>query len=501
MPTVKACIWNIQNYGQSSPKYNGEGRFFMAFDNAMRNRFIARFCRKHAIDVLMIQEVSETGAGGSLADLQAKLNAVYPEGERDWAYSWCGSAILDDTVAQAVSKDSLGYRTGARTEGYAAVWRRSQATRFRMIAGLHDIATGTGPVSADVASPLNISQRGRPSGRTVISPSRTVFGSTGGYLAANVYPFGPNGFGGYALQGSWPRLNYPATAITDPNALRWSAARRPVYTVIRLTDPATTLVPIAAYHAPSNNQRAPWGAFMAGMARELYVINQVDGAYAPTANLVSMTKGVLGGDFNLSVDQNDWPNDYVYFVEPFRQDYTGGANCTAAPAPNLTDAQRRTTVQIVTGANHDQPITTGNTDDYLRYKIDLGFFRGAGVTTARIDLLNELINDGAAYEDCLKETEKFLEATEKAITNPFNFYPHRLSATGPEYRKPKVRRHLPTIYTWVPVISGAWGGTFTNWTETRRQYKAGAITDARRAAEYMHIFISDHLPLVVTLQW
>ena len=51
----------------------------------------------------------------------------------------------------------------------------------------------------------------------------------------------------------------------------------------------------------------------------------------------------------------------------------------------------------------------------------------------------------------------------------------------------------------MPIISGAWGGTFTDWDESKTQFAAGDVTDARRAAEYLHIFVSDHLPLVATV--
>ena len=43
MPVVDVCLWNIQNYGQDSGKYNGTGT-----NNSLRNRFIAAFVVEQA---------------------------------------------------------------------------------------------------------------------------------------------------------------------------------------------------------------------------------------------------------------------------------------------------------------------------------------------------------------------------------------------------------------------------------------------------------------------
>ena len=51
-------------------------------------------------------------------------------------------------------------------------------------------------------------------------------------------------------------------------------------------------------------------------------------------------------------------------------------------------------MQIITGQNHDVPIVSANTDDYLRYKIDLGFYRPIPeITARRVDLLTDVMNN------------------------------------------------------------------------------------------------------------
>jgi hypothetical protein len=501
MPNVKVCLWNIQNYGQESGRYNGAG---LAVGNALRNRFIARFVHANAIDVLLIQEVNQAPET-ALKDLRTQLNALYAAGQRDWRVSWCGSAIAHRDTDEATTAADIIYRTGARTEGYAVVWRAARAT-FRMIRGLYPIADGTTP--SNVRSPLNISQRGRPTGNNRIGGGREKFSATGGFRRVHTLPYDyDDGTDDYQLMAAWPKLNYPATSKYDAMGIQWEKARRPAYVVLKLADAHDTLCPVGVYHAPSNQVRSSWGAFMSGLARELYAVNGIDAHDIPEADqLVALTKCVFGGDFNWSQSQASWPGEYEYFTRDRNRNYRGGAQCSERPLHTAGDAARRTTVQIVEGVAHDQPITGPNTADYLRHKIDLVFYpTGSGITAQRIDLLNELLVDGArlpanrVYSDPLEQTDAYLAHMEAQVANPFNYWTQRLAATGPQEHvefKPKRR---PAYKKWLPVITGAWGGTFTNWATTRAQFGAGAVTDARRAAEFTHIFISDHLPLVATI--
>jgi hypothetical protein len=495
VPSVKVCLWNIQNFGQQSGKYDGQG-----VNNGLRNRFLARFIMRNNIDVVMIQEVMPS-AQYALDDLATKLRALCPVGQKDWVYSFCACAIKDDNINVVNSNDDLIDRTGARSECYGVLWRRNQAARFTMIEGVHQIARASSPATP---SPLNISQRGRPTGIARGRGARQTFGPSGGYIRDDVYPYIYSRLRGqYVLMSTWPKLGYPRTSIMDNQRPNWSRSRRPAYVVLKLNDQYQSLAPIGAYHAPSNGQLASWGAFMAGLAREIYVVDKVDNHNRPTPNAdpVTLNSGFFGGDFNYSVDQGAWPSDYTYFVGARSTADTGGANLNTVPAPTAPAANRRTTVQIITGANHDQPIDGPNNDDYLRLKIDLGFYlKFDDIAATRVNLLAEIrANVGGAYNDPLVQTEAYLAHVEEQIDNPFNFYDERLhDPTGPQYRKPKKRRGKPTTYTWCPLVCGSWGGTFIDWAETRAQFAAHNITDARRAAEYIHIFISDHLPLVAT---
>ncbi|HJV41709.1 endonuclease/exonuclease/phosphatase family protein [Caulobacter sp.] len=490
MTDVKVCLWNIQNFGQPTPRYDGL-RF--ALGNDLRNKFIARFVKHYAIDVLLIQE-AQLDSQAALADLQRKLNAVHDD-KKDWAYSWCGSAIAENDVDVVTRSADLTMRTGQRSEGYAVLWRREQQDRFTLVDGLKPIAYLTGPIIANLTSPLNISQTGKPTGNLPAGGAgrgahAQTFGASGGFTQARAYPTRYNtGTQLYDDLDAWPKLNYPPTAKKDPTKLRWSRARRPVYVVIKLGDDDTRLCPVSVYHAPSNSERSSWGAFIAGLARELYAVNTAEGATPDPDDVQVARYAVFGGDFNNAVASNAWPGDYNYFVAKRQRTIDGGAKCAVTPAANDAAAARRTTVQIVQGRNHE-PIDSANANDYLRHEIDLVFY-GFNIAAQRINLMS-IVTNTETYNVAIKGAEKLMRDTEASVDDQ----PTRrqMTDTGPQYR------NAPDD-AWKPMISGGWGGTFIDWEESCKQFKAGKITDARRAAEYIHLFVSDHMPLLATITY
>lgn len=488
MPVVDVCLWNIQNYGQDSGKYNGTGT-----NNELRNRFIAAFVHEHQIDVLMIMEM-QPGMRAVLRDLVTKLNALYvAAGDKDWAYSFCGCAIDPGQNVDVVAEsDDLTDRTGARSECYAVVWRYNRAS-FTMLEGIADIAYST-TVGQD--SPLNISQLGRPTGQIPVGGAgKYKLQAWGGFRRANVYPYEWDG-DAYQLMDAWPKLNYPPTGKYQNVRPAWAGSRRPAYVVLQLNDGHNSLCPISVYHAPSQQVRASWGAYMSGLSRELYVVDDVDNHNRPdpAVDPVLANYGFVGGDYNYSVDGGDWPSDYKYFTKDLGQAYDTGADQRTTPDPTAADAQRRTTVQIITGQNHNVPIVGVNPDDYLSYKIDLGFNRRIpAITARRVNLITEVMaNPHNAYNTALTQTAAFMNHVVATLPNNAS---HQNTPTGPQRR---VYNTKTRQWVWSPLVSGSWGSTFINWNTSRNQYHAHNITDARRAAEYVHIFVSDHLPLIAT---
>ncbi|MDQ2837148.1 MAG: hypothetical protein M3Y42_06055 [Actinomycetota bacterium] len=489
MVDVKVCLWNIQNYGQDSDKYNGTGT-----NNELRNRFIAAFVFQHDIDVLLIEEM-QPGQDAALADLMAQLDALYP-GNPDWAYSYCGCAILNDQVDVVTQAADLIDRTGARSECYAVVWRYHQPARYRMIDGIHQIDQATGG-GAGIQSPLNISQLGRPTGEIPIKVGYTDFSAMGGFERAQFYPYEWDGHA-YQLMDEWPKLNYPLTGNLQALRPSWAGSRRPAYVVLQLNDAHSSLCPVMGYHAPSKEVRASWGAFMAGLARELNVVDAVDAHHQPdiTVDPVLADYGFVGGDFNYSVDTADWPDAYAFFTDGRGREYNTGSNQKTVPDPTAADNLRRTTVQIIGGVNHDVPIVSANPDDYLRHKIDLGFSRNIGAITAvRVNLMTEVYNNvGGAYNVPLTHTAALMDQLVANVAAP----DQRMRPTGPQQRKRRRAEDGTVTWVWNDLITGSWGSTFTNWTAARNQYAGHNLLSARRSAEYIHIFVSDHLPLIAT---
>jgi hypothetical protein len=484
MPTVKVCLWNIQNFG-----FGDVARKWDSNSN-LRNRFIKDFVRSQKIDVLLMMEMAE-GGRRSLSDLLSTLNMGRDSTLTDWAVSYCGSALSKRATNPPTNASQVMFKTGARTEGYAVAWRTAQTSPFTLVPALHPIAAyiAYNHRRLEPAQPLNVTTSGRLADNV---DEDNEWRPKGGYTTANLCPYD-----GDTLLDEWPKLEFPGTGKYD-SQMRWDRARRPAYVVLKLKiDGATDkqrLCPIGVYHAPSKLQRAELGALQGGLSRELYVANTLNDDGTPKADgLVHSDRAVLGGDFNYEVAQADWPGYYGYFTSKYRKAYTGGAACSVAPPSNATENRRQTVIRLLKGAQHDEEITGVEITDYLSHMIDLVFFRGAGVSAARVNIPALLIDplENGPYGSTLKMFRTHLNR----LVNNLGVNQQLDALKGPQERQdvgtPDER--------WVPMLSGSWGGSFRNWPAFMTQLEAGKLTAARQAAEFYQIFVSDHLPLVVTI--
>ena len=493
MPSTRVCLWNVQNYGA------GDTADYYGANSGLRNDFITDFVREQQIDVLMIQEAS-VNATASLQDLVAKLNLGPPPGGADWAASLCGSGLEHGSANPPANAGELTYRTDGRSEGYAVAWRTGQGARFTMVPGLNAIDTGTwaaGGVAAP-ASPLNLVTEGRPAEEVDVSfvdysgpkrrrVERTDVYPAGGYTSANTVPYLHN-----VLQAAWPELPFPTTGRANPATLAREHTRRPAYVVLHLNinggTPGERLCPVAAYHAPSNATQAAWGAMIAGLSRELYVTNTLGGGGAPNpAAFTYARRTVLGGDFNYEPDA--WPGDYKYFTKVMGRGDDSGAACGTAPSRRGTRASRKTTVQLGSGHGHATPITSVNLDEYLYYAIDVVFFRDNSTTGERPNVPDLIMQGGNGYAATLGAFYTHLNnRANNLLAN------EQLVATGIQQR---ANAHAP----WRAMYTSNYGNTFLSWANLLADLQNGQMANARRAAEFYTIFISDHLPLVVELTY
>jgi hypothetical protein len=491
VPQVKVCLWNMQKYGGAVAQTASAVKYGVA--NERRNAFIAQFVQQQQIDLLMLMEVENT-ADASIRDLLLKIGQA--TNQQDWMVAACGSA-LEPGANIPPNANQVTYQTDRRSEGYAVFYRRAHP-HYRMVKGLRGIANRwyhIVPGGPGGHAPLNLVTSGRPVQvedvkRVRDGSTRAMLSAKAGYLPPNEYPFqDPN-----TLGNSWPNLSFPTTSVRNYRDLDMPNARRPAYVVLQLQNgrgEASELLPVAVYHAPSNLSQASWGAFMAGLSRELYATSQVDPTLSPRLNwFVHCKNTVLGGDFNYGERNlhNGW---YGYFTAAFGAGGLTGANCTGAPPRAQPEANWKTTVQLLAGGRKNKrPIPEGEIDDYFTYDIDLVFRRSERNSSAeRVNVLEVLQNDvaGAVYGQVLQAVGQGLEQFEQ-ILGPGQL----VDANRGPGEEPRG--------VWKPLISGAWGGTFTDYTEFKNEVNGGYLARPRALAEYFHLFVSDHLPLTVTVE-
>jgi hypothetical protein len=480
VPKVKVCIWNVQDYGTLAPDRLGR-------NGQIRNNFIATFLKHEEIDVLMMMEVR----AGSNASLQNLLQALRKGISNDWAFSRCGSALTSAAPNPPRDPAELTYMTGARSEGYAVFWRTNHP-RFQVLQGLNPIsdrseATRRNPRPPQGNAPLNLVTVGRLASKKIGDDYMV----RGGYWPRDQMPRDED----QKLLATWPELEFPSTDDGNAQRLRMDKARRPAYVVLKLEPAggaAAKLCPVAAYHAPSSRGQAAWGAFQAGLSRELYVTN-AEGANLASdpAHLGYCSNTIFGGDFNYGPPKDVWPGEYRYFTQPFSKDPEGGAKCLAKPSELDKGPARKTTIQLL-AKDHKTPITGRSIDDYLSLDIDYVFYRSE-VATSRAERVNvpELFLQADGYKDCLWEVFQRLKRVERAIHgNSTRVDP----VLGPQKR---LRAKEP----WRPVIAAPGSGSFVNYPSFKRQIQKGEFEKARQAAECFRLFVSDHLPLVMTLDF
>jgi hypothetical protein len=249
------------------------------------------------------------------------------------------------------------------------------------------------------------------------------------------------------------------------------------------------------YHAPSQNQVARPGIYLSALAQELYVHKGIANN-KPTGALTYHDKAIAAGDYNLDAKVDDnWTSSYVSYYNPLSspKPENTGANCTATYDDQNFD---RTTVQVneyVYGTPTGTPIESNDIEDYYHSSIDNLFYRGLSGVDAYVPALPELVmDDGYLTGRPLKLWKTHLENIAlNSVTKKWGVDPNR----GP------LKRML---------VNRKWGNypifpNMTNWNLFLRGIRIGRFegdhdTDtggARSAAEFIHDFVSDHLPLIV----
>lgn len=284
---------------------------------------------------------------------------------------------------------------------------------------------------------------------------------------------------------NWTYLNftrggaYPASRVNT---------RRPAWLTIEVPGaggPADALIPLIFYHAPLGAPQGPSGMQRTAYARPMYQVFDPAGG-----NWINANRAVCGGDFNVRLDDVNYAYDAFY--DAFN---AGGANCEARVYAGPVGGNRysnvlnKTCVQLRDNPlGGGGPIYSANADDFRKAAIDNIFFRGftaleaPSVTAGAVvnNILNQfvpLLNGGSAQVQNALEAYLDLPFFKAYWDNAWGF------AHGP----------LPITLFMVAPQDTVWDlsiGEFVTGDKTAQS------TNARRAAEFIHLCISDHQPVL-----
>ncbi|HEX6938865.1 MAG TPA: hypothetical protein VF158_05595 [Longimicrobiales bacterium] len=301
----------------------------------------------------------------------------------------------------------------------------------------------------------------------------------------------------------------PATANFNPGAAHpWQylyftrgagmpasllGSRRPAFITIEVNingapGPAQQLIPLIVYHAPSAPPASSSGMQRAAYSRPLYqAYDHAAGAW------INNARAVLGGDMNVVLDTTAYA--YNAFTNGFG---AGGANCqlrVAAPAlapPPATRADNpanQTTAQINSPPVGGAPIVNANLNAYRSLAIDNVFYRGFAPPQAPVpaatpvyDLLAAVSNAAVAFNIPPARVQPFLNIPvfQANLAVAYGLAP------GPPPNTVGIRSILD-------FLNDVFVGTFT------MPANYGIDPPARRAAEFVHLCVSDHLPVLFTM--
>jgi hypothetical protein len=474
MPQIRYMSWNIQDFGQGTAKYSqlkGANSVWLA-------EFIARMAVRAQIDVIGIMEVKPTAQPHLDSVLFALNNRM---GVTDWCYDYVkGSVGITNALIDSPAKTT--WRSGQispRQEGYAFFWRNGSAN-FRMMEAQYGMSEGgrnqVGYNPAYVpGNAVSLSLLGRDSqphghGNGFPRPTSNFNPAAIGPFVGAYYPDTSKGI------GSW--------------VVYWDNVRRPAYVVLYLQGigggDANRAVPLMLYHAPSNATLANLGVFLGGLAAELYALPGIVNNQ-PTGALFHPSKSIASGDYNARVDgAYNYADCYYTFYKPFAAvtlngNPAGGQNgtpCYDNTNPVATTVQLN---QFVAGRFTGPPITSANNNNYTFSSIDDMFHRGITLHAPGRCYVWDLLQDVRGVNANIAAGIQAYFAGVNGIANGAA----GISAnTGPH--------DVNNIPLYKFFNSGV-----NDWNTFITDLNAGRFTTARGAAEFVRMFVSDHLPLVI----
>ena len=488
MPDLTFMAWNIETFGdQTRPRGN-----YVALCN-----FIAHVVHNVGAAILAIMELRNSGTA-YLNALAAALDNICGG---TWYYDWIKGAVDTNPPANATH---LKWDADHH-EGYAVFWNDARNGDFRLFQTRGQYSNGVSRVAGG-AHPgripghiLNLVREGRNQGNL-----QNIGNNHYWFTAPAFDPNNPN-------LGN--PLNFSVSNPLNIGDVRADGPRRPCYFVVQLNRAAphnnaqNRLLPILVYHATSNPRSRRLNTQLAGYSRPLYQVDSTPAGLAPT--WTNVNNAIIAGDFNVDANNANAfdagglaQRAYTVFTNSFAN-FGAGCNALLQAAPTVA----RTTVRL-RRSNHQQ-IQGNAVNDFLGLAIDNIFYRlgpnvnlvapGAATYPDRYDLLTNVMTGELIDNNIPDAISDFWTV----LSNQLG--PLKADGNYTNYPNREPNSQTPTNF------SGTIIGDLENWKYFRLGLDLGEFhevaarnntnSDARAAAEFIFKTISDHLPVVIRINF
>jgi hypothetical protein len=341
-------------------------------------------------------------------------------------------------------------------------------------------ASGTTVVPANA---LGLVMFGRDSADPAVNPNRPD--RFNGDISDTTVNFNPGG------GNVWNWIEFTGSAA---GSAQRTGSRRPAYVTVKVNrpghvNPADQLLPIICYHAPSASPASSGGMQRAAYSQPMYqAYDWGAGAW------INCNNALIGGDFNVVIDSIFYAYDAFTDAYATASGYGGGANATMAianPAPpghDIGDNPLNQTMCALTLGPGGPPRYGNQINDFRTQAIDNIFYRGLGTGTVGMGV--DAANTGA-----LNMMAACAQAGAPMIGNPVTQClntPNMINVQTAVYVN-HAALALPNMVDSTVTLFEMQPGRFSTQPDFNAQN-----TGARRVAEFVNLFVSDHLPVVTS---
>ncbi len=503
--TITIMYWNVQDLGTFSPWRRGTN--YQPICN-----FIAGMAEQNNVDVFCLME-SRRDFVPHIPTLLAALDDSFGNAHKnaDWYYDWIPGSIKgdlntrfaeDDTPEEKLKRrkvsvfqdreaarrtptqfDELAYTTTGHYEGYVILWNRSSAAFDMLIRNAGPsggVVTGLNGDHAAAYHAINLVFEGRAVTGWV---PRALVHSQHYQLSASGYdPANPG-------NTDWAHLDFSQRLLASG---RWYEVRRPAYCTLEIANQvgdAAKYLPIVVFHAPSAEGSGAFGGTdRCGLSRPMYQAQRLDGQW------VNANRVVVGGDYNVST-QHEYNYVYTTFTADRGADDDTGAGC-AQFVPSRSGTGQEDLSKSIVRVTQPSPLGGGyrnliqiepalghidSNDLYRSFAVDNIFTRGFSAAVAPL----------ANYE--VYNLQVQLQTSQSAVVtlSKAAFYNFIQQET----------RTLARDGTGNPLSFGTvlFYTNILDYPQMMAQLNGRQFTSPRRTAEFTNTFLSDHMPLIVSV--